>query len=296
TAFIHSAAQARTPFLLEVATFAPHRPYTPAPRDQNALPGLSAPRGPAFDTPPTNPPSWLASRTPLTPRQLDRINNGFRKRAQSVQAVDQMLAAIENTVAATGQSNDTIVVFSSDNGYHMGEYRLTWGKMTAFDTDVRVPLVVAGPGIPAGARNAAVTQNIDLCPTFEELAGVNVPADVRADMDGRSLVPLLHGQQPADWPTAALVEHHGPDADPTDPDRPGRHSGNPPSYAALRTAHDTYVEYDHGEREYYNRDADPDELHNIAASLPPATLARLHDTLSALRGCRGRSACTAASR
>ncbi|MBO0877937.1 MAG: sulfatase, partial [Pseudonocardia sp.] len=136
----------------------------------------------------------------------------------------------------------------------------------------------------------------DLCPTFEELAGVNVPADVLADVDGRSLVPLLHGQQPADWPTAALVEHHGPDADPTDPDRPGRHSGNPPSYAALRTAHDTYVEYDHGEREYYNRDADPDELHNIAASLPPATLARLHDTLSALRGCRGRSACTAASR
>jgi N-acetylglucosamine-6-sulfatase len=182
-------------------------------------------------------------------------------------------------------------VFSSDNGYHLGEYRLPAGKMTAFDTDVRVPLVVAGPGIPAGATSPAVMQNIDLRPTLDELAGV-AAADT---VDGESLVPLLHGQAPAGWRTTALVEHHGPDTAPADPDRPGRGAANPESYEALRTATATYVEYASGQREYYDRTTDPDELHNTAAGLPAATLARLHATLAALRSCHGGAACTTAA-
>jgi N-acetylglucosamine-6-sulfatase len=118
----------------------------------------------------------------LTARQLGRIDQAFRKRVQAAQAVDRMLAAIQDTLAATGQAGNTVVVFSSDNGYHLGDYRLTWGKMTAFDTDVRVPLVVTGPGIPAGATNPAIAQNVDLCPTFEELAGVGVPAEVDGEI------------------------------------------------------------------------------------------------------------------
>jgi N-acetylglucosamine-6-sulfatase len=291
TAFLESAAAQQSPFLLEVATFAPHRPYTPAPADQDSFAGLTAPRGPAFDTLPTNPPSWLASRTPLTQRQIERVDTAFRKRAQSVQAVDRMLAAIRDTLARTGQADNTVIVFSSDNGYHLGQYRLIMGKMTAFDTDVQVPLVVAGPGIPAGTTNAAVAQNIDLAPTFDDLAGVSVPSDV----DGRSLVPLLHGQQPADWP-AALIEHHGPDLDPADPDQPDPNSGNPTSYEALRTAHYTYVEYADGQREYYDRATDPAQLNNAAATLPAPRLTQLHDTLAALRACRGGTGCAAAAR
>jgi len=287
SAFISASAASHAPFLLEIATFAPHAPYIPAPRDANAFPSLTAPRGPAFDTLPSDPPTWLAARTPLTSTEIGKIDTAFRKRVQAVQAVDRMIAALEATLAKAGVAGSTDIVFSSDNGYHMGEYRLNPGKMTAFDTDVNVPLIAAGPGIPAGRTVADPVQNIDLCPTFEALGGAPTPTAV----DGRSLVPLLYGHPDTSWRTAALVEHHGPDTQRTDPDHPGKGSGNPTTYQALRTTTYTYVEYTDGTKEYYNRATDPDELHNIAGRLPAATLMALHADLTAMTGCHGAAAC-----
>jgi N-acetylglucosamine-6-sulfatase len=146
------------------AAFAPHAPYTPAPRDANSFPGLPAPRGPAFDTLPADSPPWLAGREPLTAVEKAVIDASYRKRAQAVQAVDRLIGTLRAALAASGVARDTYVVFSSDNGYHMGQYRLNPGKMTAFDTDVRVPLVVAGPGVAAGTTSRAAVQNIDLAP------------------------------------------------------------------------------------------------------------------------------------
>jgi arylsulfatase A-like enzyme len=285
--FINTSTAAHTPFFLEVATFAPHVPYTPAPQDANAFPGLRAPRGPAFDTLPANAPPWLAGRTPLTAQEQTAIDTAFRKRVQDVQSVDRMIGSIEATLAKDGVSKETDIVFSSDNGYHMGEYRLKPGKMTAFDTDIHVPLVAAGPSVRAGATMADPVQNIDLAPTFETLGGVSPPADV----DGHSLTPLLSGGSDTGWRTAALVEHHGPDTDPTDPDHPAKNSGNPPSYEALRTRTYTYVEYTDGDKEYYDRDTDPSELHNTASQLSPATLTDLHDALATMTSCHGQTAC-----
>src|SRR5256714_7026873 len=287
TAFIAKSAAARTPFLLEIATFAPHAPYTPAPRDANAFPGLTAPRGPAFDTLPTNPPPWLAGRTPLTQAEKTAIDTAFRKRAQAVQAVDRMIERLRAALTAAGVAGNTIVVFSSDNGYHMGQYRLNPGKMTAFDTDIRVPLVVAGPGIAAGTSSTAAVENIDLTPTFLTSAGLPVPSDV----DGRSLVPLLHGGSGSTWRTGSLVEHHGPDTMAGDPDLPAPNSGNPPSYQAIPTGTYTYAEYAHGSREDYDPTTDPHELANLAGSLSTARLAQLHAALTALQNCHGGAAC-----
>jgi arylsulfatase A-like enzyme len=289
--FITTSAAAHQPFLLEVATFAPHQPYTPAPRDAKSFPGLKAPRGAAYDTRPTDPPKWLVGQPPLSPKDEHDIDRDFRKRVLDVQAVDRMIGAVEQTLATTGVAGDTDIVFSSDNGYHMGEYRLNPGKMTAFDTDVHVPLVVAGPGVRAGATVSQPAQNIDLRPTFEALAGAPTPADV----DGHSLVPLLAGQSQPDWRTAALIEHHGPDTDPTDPDHPAVHSGNPPSYEALRTDRYTYVEYADGTREYYDRATDPNELHNTVSGLSRSTLTMLHDALHAMATCHGQTACWSAA-
>src|SRR5262249_33919189 len=162
----------------------------------------------------------------------------FEKRVESVQAVDRMIGALEREVAQLGQTGNTIFVFNSDNGYHLGQYNLRGGKMTAFDTDVRVPLVVAGPGIPPGSGNSHVVENIDLRPTFDQLAGAQTPPDV----DGRSLVPLLHGRK-IPWRNVALIEHHGPDLNPNDPDSQSFLSADPPSYQALRTRVFTYVHY-----------------------------------------------------
>ncbi len=291
SSFISAAAAAHAPFALEIATFAPHAPYTPAPQDANAFPGLSAPRGPAFDTLPTDPPAWLAGRGPLTSKETAQIDTDFRKRVQDVQAVDRMIASLQDTLTKAGVAGNTDIVFSSDNGYHMGEYRLTPGKMTAFDTDVNVPLVAAGPGIRAGSVVSDPAQNIDLAPTFETLTGAATPATV----DGRSLIPLLSGQSDAGWRTASLVEHHGPDTVVADPDHPPKHSGNPPSYNALRTTSYTYVEYTDGTIEYYNRATDPDELHNIAGQLPASTRTALHTDLTAMTNCHGDTACWTAS-
>ncbi|HWU36423.1 MAG TPA: sulfatase-like hydrolase/transferase, partial [Candidatus Acidoferrum sp.] len=279
------------PFLIEVATFAPHAPYTPAPRDVEAFPGLRAPKTPAYDAAPdADAAKWLTRHRPLTDADVAGIDRDFRKRAQSVLAVDKMIGDLQAALASIGQEKNTYLIFSSDNGYHMGEHRLMPGKMTAYDTDIRVPLIVTGPGVPAGRTIEAIVENTDLCPTFTELAGAVPPANV----DGRSLVPLLHGQEATEWRTAALVEHHGPVKDRADPDMPGMRSGNPPTYEAMRMQTSVYVEYADGTKEYHDLVADPHELRNTFSALSSQEKASLHAALDALANCHDAKSCWAA--
>jgi N-acetylglucosamine-6-sulfatase len=290
--FVNSSASAGQPFFLELATFAPHHPYRPAPRDAHDFPGLQAPRPPNFDVLPTNAPSWLAGHPPLRPGRIALINRAFRRRVQAVQAVDDMLKKIERALAARGQLSDTYLVFSSDNGLHTGEYRLNPGKLTAYDTDIHVPLVIAGPGVPAGVSTSATAENVDLAKTFEEIGGTTMPSD------GHSLLGVMGGGIPLDWRNAVLVEHHGPDLDDggdTDPDSQDHLSGNPTSYQAMRTPDFLYVEYRNDEREFYDLRTDSYELHNIVSGLSAAQLAQLHDELSGLENCHTGDACWAAS-
>jgi N-acetylglucosamine-6-sulfatase len=287
--------QKGTPFFIEIATFAPHAPYTPAPRDADAFPGLKAPRTAAYNAPvEASGPKWLAGHPPLTQRDMDRIDAAFRKRAQAVQAVDKMIGALMAAVRETGQEKNTYFVFSSDNGYHMGEFRLLPGKMTAYDTDIHVPLIVTGPGVPAGRTLDEIVENVDLNPTFIELAS----ADLFPNVDGLSLAPLLHGRKvkAEDWRSAALIEHHGPAREPSDPDFPGRRSGNPPTYEAIRLANGVYVEYADGDKEYHDLASDPDELKNTFNSLSDAQKAWLHQVLTATQNCHDAKACAAAQR
>src|SRR5436305_4711885 len=292
SAFINQAAAANRPFALELATFAPHAPYTPAPRDANDFPGLHAPRPPSFNRATVNPPPCLRGHPALTAQQIAGIDAAFRKPAQAVPAVDDLIGRIEATLHARGLAKNTYIVFSSDNGYHMGEHRLNPGKMTAFDSDIRVPLVVAGPRVPSGRTVSRIAENVDLYPTLVELAGGTPTAAV----DGHSLVPLLHGQRVARWRTAALVEHHGPDQNGSDPDHPAPGSGNPTSYEAIRTPNAVYVEYRGNAREYYDIAHDPFERVNTFARLSRRQRASLHATITTLANCHGASACWAAAR
>jgi N-acetylglucosamine-6-sulfatase len=289
--FISDSVRVKAPFLLEIASFSPHAPATPAPQDLNSFADVTAPRGPAFDRLPKNAPAWLRSRPPMDAAMIASIDAAFRQRVRSVQSVDRMIGALEQRLQATGQAGNTVFVFSSDNGYHMGDYRLKPGKLTAFDTDVRVPLIVAGPGIAAGSVNSDVVENVDLAPTFEQLAGA-VPPDT---VEGSSLVPLLHGESPP-WRSLALVEHHGLDDTPGDPDRQNSSAGNPPTYAAIRSPRFTYVRYVTGEREYYDLARDPYELDNLAATLSPARVRQLDGWLDALHTCVGARPCWQAGR
>ncbi|MFJ9820345.1 sulfatase [Streptomyces sp. NPDC101151] len=283
TAFVRKSAAANKPFLLEVALFTPHGPSTPAPRDKHAFPALKAPQSPAFDKLPTDAPPWLARQDRLTRREKDTIDKKFRKRARSLQSVDRMIGNLRKTLTTAGVADNTYIVFGSDNGFHLGEYRLKAGKQTAFDTDVRVPLVIAGPGVAAGGTSNAQVSNIDLAPTFQRIGG----AAVSSRVDGHSMVPLLDGGSDAAWRKANLIEHRHADGSPGDPDNHGGESVSPPNYHAMRTDSYTYVEYAGGEKEYYNLRTDPYQLHNTVGRLSRARLAELHDALTRLENCRG---------
>jgi arylsulfatase A-like enzyme len=276
------------PFLIELASFAPHAPYIPAPRHANLFPGLVYPHTPAFNAPhKATDPAWLQAVPLLKPAAIANINKIFRMRAQAVQAVDEMIGALQQQLVMSGHDKDTYIFFTSDNGYHMGEHEQPPGKQTAFDTDIHVPLVVTGPGVPAGLTIDQMVQNIDLCPTFSEIGGTPPPSTV----NGHSLLSLLHGEKVADWRNVVLIEHHDPGYDPADPDADPGDVKNPSTYEAIRTATTVYVEYVTGETEFHDRTTDPDELTNTAAGLPAAQVAKLHATIAAIAGCKTADEC-----
>ncbi len=291
TSFVESSAKADKPFMLTVATFAPHAPAIPAPRHADSFPTLKAPRTPAYDKTSQSAPEWQRVLKHLTAKDERQIDRKFRQRVRSVQAVDEMIGRLKSRLKEKGLADNTYLVFGSDNGFHMGEHRLRPGKQTPYDTDIRVPMVLTGPGVPAGERVSELAENIDLNPTFQELAGVNPPPTV----DGRSLSGLLHGRRTDDWRDAVLIEHHHAKSKKNDPDAGPDDAGNPPSCEAIRTADALYVEYANGEQEYYDTRSDPHQLTNLEASLPAEKRASLHKTLTALKNCKGTKSCQAAA-
>jgi N-acetylglucosamine-6-sulfatase len=156
-------------------------------------------------------------RPRMTQQDIDFLDRQYRTRFASMLAVDDLIGSIASALGS--QLANTVIIFTADNGYLYGEHRMS-EKLVAYEESIRVPLYIAGPGI-AGPRNVdAMVLNNDLAPTIAELAGVLPPSPV----DGRSLVPLLAGQQPADWRKRFLVEHWS--------------SGDQfdtPTYAAIRT-------------------------------------------------------------
>jgi arylsulfatase A-like enzyme len=286
--FINRSARSNRPFFLEMATFTPHHPYTPAPRDRHAFPNLKAPEPPSFDVLPTASPDWLSGHRPLRPRQLAVVNRVFRRRARDVLSIDRMLGQIEATLARDHILRNTDIVFSSDNGYHTGEYRLMPGKLTAYDTDIHIPLVIAGSHIPHGVRTGGVAENTDLAKTFAALGHTSMGGD------GHSLLPLVDGgPQPRGWRNTALVEHEGPERRTDDPDRQSYDSANPTTYQALRTPQFLYVAYSNGQHELYDLRTDPFELDNLFDNLPLVSKRRLHAELARLHTCHTGSTCWA---
>ena len=204
-------------------------------------------------------------------------------------AVDAMIGRIERTLRADGVAGKTYIVFSSDNGYHTGEYRLLPGKLTAFDTDIHVPLVVVGPGVPAGRTTAAMAENIDLAKTFAAIGGTTVSCD------GHSLLSLWKGQAPSNWRNAVLIEHHGRNERGDQPDFQEPLSGNPPTYDALRSNTFLYVRYrGDRKREFYDLRTDPFELHNLAGTLTATQHAQLNRALNTAIHCHSGPSCWAA--
>jgi arylsulfatase A-like enzyme len=314
--FLRRASADGVPFFAYVATYAPHSPATPAPRDEGTFRGAEAPRPPSFDEAVVDDkPRYVRRRPPLSPEEIDGIDDLYRRRQESLRAVDRMVARLLDALASAGRLDDTWVFFLSDNGFHLGQHRLPPGKSTPYDEDVRVPLIVRGPGVPADAVLPHIVGNTDLAPTLAAIAGVAPPSFV----DGRSLLPLLGPAAPPEesWRRVFLLEHipeprkdltaaapggavpaeSGSSGPPDVPVAPPfahlpRTERPVPAFAGLRTGRHTYVEYDTGERELYDMQSDPFQMENLAGTADAGLLAALSERLALLRVASG-EACRA---
>ena len=184
---------------LYYSSYAPHAPYAAPERFDSAFRDVRYPRTPSFDEADVSDKYGLSGvRARLTAEKADTIDETFRQRIRSVQVLDATVGALVRRLEAQGTLDDTYIVFTSDNGYNMGEHRLDIAKYNQFEETVSVPLLVRGPGIAPGTRITELTGNIDLAPTIGEMTGVSVPGWV----DGLSLLPLLTG------PGATLPREH----------------------------------------------------------------------------------------
>ena len=274
------------PFFLELSTYNPHKPAPVALRNKATHLGTIAPRTPSYNQTGVNEPTWLRAIPNLPIWKQERLDRMWRQRAQSAESVADSVDAVMATLRATGKAASTLVVVTSDNGYHVGAHRLNKGKRTAYREDTVVPMIVIGPGVSPGSTINAMTSTIDLAPTFTTIMKAQAPTWV----DGRSIADMLAtGSVASTWRTATISESMGISR-PGDPDY---QTQAPPPFTALRTPQWLFVVYQNGERELYDRTIDPYELNNIATSAEPALIEALYAQMQALRACTGDSCRTA---
>jgi N-acetylglucosamine-6-sulfatase len=256
------------PLFVEFAPSVPHGPAIPSPGDEHAFADLEPARPPSFDEADvSDKPGWVRDLPRLTPSQVSAVDAFRLQQYRSLLGLDRAVGRILDALEQAGRLDDTLIVFTSDNGILHGEHR--WTKKEApYEEAIRVPLVVRwdAAGWDAGSQMPGTfALNIDLAPTIADAAGVGHPPT-----DGRSLLPVLAGD--ARWRSDFLVEH--------------MEGTNPiPTYCAVRSERWMYVSYATGEEELYDLEVDPYELENLSADPAHERLvedrrARLHELCS----------------
>ena len=258
------------PFFSILATYAPHSEGfgfpVPAPRHVGMFSNVA----------PWRPPSYSESDLSDKPLWMDTLplagdiffsegmlyltygawNDGFRKtQLEALQAVDDAVGNIVAAIDARGQSADTVIIYTSDNGMLWGEHRLYYTKGPPYSESVRVPLVIRYPRLAAGNQTAnQIALNIDLAATIADLAGLRPPYA----LDGSSLVPVLLDPLGASGRPDFLYESPAPSAY---------------NSVGIRTADDwEYNSYETGEEELYDLMHDPNELDSVASQPANQTL------------------------
>jgi arylsulfatase A-like enzyme len=239
----------------------------PIQRRPNAL---RAPEGkpallrPIEDLPPLGPATGTSDET-------------IRDRLRMLAAVDEGLGGVWKVLEDTDQLDNTVLIFTSDNGYFYGEHGLSVERRLAYEESIRLPLLIRYPArVRPGSRPSQLALIVDLAPTVLDLAGIPVPKSV----EGRPLAPVLGGAA-KNWRTSFLIEHHSDNVFAR-----MRNLG----YQAVRTERHKYIRYNEltGMDELYDLEADPYEMRNLASD-PAARprLKRLGEELNRLLSIRG---------
>ncbi|MBU3674664.1 MAG: sulfatase [Solirubrobacteraceae bacterium] len=231
------------------------------------------------------PPNMTEYLKPLTQAEIDQLQLDYEGRIGSLLAVDDHVKKIVATLKKTGQYKNTMIVFTSDNGWLQGQHRVPGDKFLPYEESVKVPYIIAGPGIPKGKTVDGQVSNVDFAATILDAAG----AKAGRTQDGVSLIPVA--KNPATRPDRAIL---------LEAPEPLFASASMPNnkwdkaYKGVRTGDWKYVIYrDSGAEELYDLKADPYEINNLAGDPAyAATKARLIAKLEQLKECSG-SACTA---
>ena len=291
---VEREARSKDPFFLWWSPAAPHREDVattimgrtgpdprPAPRYADEVAGYELPRPPSFNEEDISdkPSSLQRTAPPLTEEDIAELEGHYQGRIGSLLAVDDKVAEIVRTLRETGQLSNTMIMFVSDNGWQQGEHRIPGDKFLPYEESLRVPMILRGPGVPAGRTVRGQVSNIDFAPTLLDAAN----AKPGRTMDGVSLLPTA--RKPKRRPDRVLeIEAPHPlfagDFPQLAWDRP---------YAGVRTDRYTYVVWtETGEEELYDREVDPYQLQNAAADPAYAGVkAALAAKLEKLDDCKG---------
>lgn len=241
----------------------------PAPRDAKDLEEVKLPTGPSFNRKDA---SHKAPKTRFVQGvSKAKLAKAYRAELQSLQSVDDLVEAVVDALKKAGKLDDTLIVYTSDNGFLYGQHRLI-GKSAPYEESIKVPLVMRGPGIPKDETRAALVNNLDVVATITVLAGVSPDYA----LDGRSLAPFFADAN-APWRSALLIES------------PVSRFQTPRSrFTGVRTATLKYVRYDSGFEQLFDLRTDPYELRNEARKASCArNLASLRSLNEALKSCTG---------
>jgi len=284
--FVRRRAATHRPFFLWTTYVDPHigtprdlllppkvQTTVPSTLFSNAFMGVPMPHSPAFDEADvSDKPTAIRTRPSLGPDEQSVLQTIWRKRQESLMSVDEDVVRMVRTLKRAHVLRNTLVIFTSDNGYLIGEHRVKESKVLPYEPSIRVPLMMRGPGIPQGATRHQLVFNGDLAPTILAATGAHAPWQT----DGMSVLPFARSAT-ATSGRAILLE--GP---------PKGTKSSAPRFTGLRTTRYVYIEYSDGEIELYDLRHDPYELRNLAGKpAVAATQAQLAAQLEQLRHCAG---------
>lgn len=300
------------PWFLTVAPTAPHQtfnvtgkwPPIPAARHASLFQNVTAPRTPNFNPVVHNKPSWVGQLPLMNSTTIAHVDEVARARAQTLQSVDEMVAHLFDILEEEGELENTVIIYSADHGYHLGNHRVPCGKTLPYKEDTHVPFMIRGPGIPSGEETDLPSNHIDIAPTLLDLAGVN-QSDWPSWLDGRSLLPYFTAGSSSSTSSSSAddvsyvetvnIEYWGSGIIETSNLGYTQNQANTTYKTARIIAKDysyMYAVWCTGESELYDTLADPYELNPIAANSSTETArltSRLNGLMLLLKTCIGDS-------
>lgn len=253
-------------------------PPVPASRHKHLFPNAKVPRVPSYnEADVSDKPDFVRDQPLMTQGQMDYVDHWYRRRLQSLQSADEGIAKIVQLLKAEGEWDNTYLVFTSDNGYQLGEHRIWLNKVDNYEPSTRLPLVVIGPKAERGGTVREWTSNVDVHATILDLARAKRPG-ATFPLDGIPLTPYL--KDPSRKKGRVLM-HEAYNTFGAEPD---------PTWQAVRVGRWKWIEYRDGGTELYDVLSDPYELENRSADPTLATLRKkLHRLWLRFSDCAGRA-------